>query len=377
MVELNNISLARLMVNLGYETVNNCSILNKLSYITPSGGTALRDSIKTGIEFTLDLNSLLMQLGAGSKWNFVHIVITDGSDTSSNCPLENLATLFLIVGQKIPKERCLTVFIGVELDVNAYFELKLLTEFGGENCQIYNIKRVELDSIFQKITAKLIGVRREVEIGLFAASGVTGMAVSQRDRPVYNVTRTNFAVLLNLDISGSMKGARFEALKESVYRFLRNLDGNDLVSCLVFNDQVNMIQSLKFAPNIPPPKQLAIKCEYSPVPMKKETGYNNSKSNISKPRDSAKSKKPVVLSASKSTPNLDSSSKNSPKKMFSSSPKAPRILYSSSNNELPKQYSSPSLGLSVSSSEVGNVNPDAKNYKSSKSIKKACCCEIF
>lgn len=252
MSELNATILATLMTQLGYEAVNNCSILNRLSNITPSGCTALRDSIQTGIQFTLELNTVLMKIGAGNAWNFVHIVITDGADTSSKCPLENLASLFLLIGQRIPKERCLTVFIGVDLESKALAELALLTTFGGDTCQMFNINRVELDSIFQKITADLIGVRREVGVGLFSAGGVAGMAVSHRDRPVYNLRKTNFAVLLNLDISGSMKGARFEALKGSVLRFLRNLDGNDLVSCLVFNDKVNLINNINPVAARPP-----------------------------------------------------------------------------------------------------------------------------
>ena len=219
MADLNAAFLGVLMAQLGYETIKNCSVLNKLSCITPSGGTALRDSIQSGIQFILELNTVLMQAGAGNAWNFVHIVITDGDDTSSKSPLEHLAALFLLIGRTIPKERCLTVFIGIDLKSKALAELSILRALGGENCQIYNINRVELDSIFQKITARFIGVKTDYGVAVDSAGGVSRIAVARRDQPVYNLSKTNFAVLLNLDISGSMKGARFEALKGSVSRF--------------------------------------------------------------------------------------------------------------------------------------------------------------
>jgi hypothetical protein len=78
---------------------------------------------------------------------------------------------------------------------------------------------------------------------MIQAGGVNAMAVQQRNVPVMTIRRRNFAVLLNLDISGSMGGQRFNALRGSVQNFLRNLDGNDVASCLVFNDRVQLINN--------------------------------------------------------------------------------------------------------------------------------------
>ena len=267
MAKLDAVSLAGLMMQFGFETLGSCSILNRLSFITPKGGTALRDSIQSGITLTLSLSTVLMEVGVSNAWNFVHIVITDGSDTASKCSHENLANLFLNIGEKIPKEKCLTVFIGIDLDDKAIGGLALLTAAGGDNCQCYNINSVDLDSIFEKITAEFIAVRREIRVGMASAGGVTAIAVAQKDSAIFSLRKTNFAVLLNLDISGSMKGARFESLKGSVSRFLKKLDGNDIVSCLVFNNETKLLQNFKFQPA----KKIA-----RPPPARVNNSSNNS-----------------------------------------------------------------------------------------------------
>ena len=46
----------------------------------------------------------------------MHIVITDGADTSSNTKVEDLGAIFLILGKTIPKECLRTIFIGIDLE---------------------------------------------------------------------------------------------------------------------------------------------------------------------------------------------------------------------------------------------------------------------
>lgn len=237
----------------GFEPISKTSVLNRLSQVQPNGDTALLDSTKAGIQVILKLNEVFNDLGASGNWNFVHIVITDGVDNASNTSLEELAMLFAIVGRGIPKEKCLTVFIGVELNAEAAIQLALLTSLGGDTCQMYNVNKVELSEIFSRISAT-IGVRRQVNIGVVNAGGVNAMAIRQQNTPFLNISRKNFAVLLNLDISGSMSGNRFNALRSSVQNFLRNLDQNDIVSCLVFNQQVQLIN------NYNPRPQQVIQC---------------------------------------------------------------------------------------------------------------------
>lgn len=243
MVDPKTIILSGILSGLGYESVSKSSIQSRLSQISPNGGTALNDSVGIGLNLILKLNQLFIQLNASDTWNFVHIVITDGIDNSSKTPLDNLATSFAIIGRTIPKERCLTVFIGVELDPEALVKLSLLKALGGNNCQLYNVNNVQLNDIFTRINAT-IGVRRQVNVGLVSAGGRNAMAFQQVNTPFMRVVRNNFAVLLNLDISGSMSGRRFNSLKSSVENFMRNLDPNDIVSCLVFNNAVRLLNNL-------------------------------------------------------------------------------------------------------------------------------------
>lgn len=245
--------LSGVLSKFGFEPVYKSSVLNRLAQVQPNGDTALLDSTKAGIQVILKLNEVFNDLGASGNWNFVHIVITDGVDNSSSTSLEELAMLFAIVGRGIPKEKCLTVFIGVELNPEAAIQLALLTSLGGDTCQMYNVNKVELNEIFNRITAT-IGVRRQVNVGLVSARGVNAMAIQQQNIPFLNISRKNFAVLLNLDISGSMNGNRFNALRSSVQNFMRSLDQNDIVSCLVFNQRVQLIN------NYNPRPQQEIRC---------------------------------------------------------------------------------------------------------------------
>lgn len=249
MVDPRTLILSKVLDQLGFETVPRSTVLTRLNQIQPDGETALLDSAKAGINVVLKLNEVFNQLGASGAWNFVHIVITDGIDTVSNSSIEELAMLFALVGRGIPKDKCLTVFIGVELSVEAAIQLALLTKLGGDTCQMYNVNSVQLNDIFARISAT-IGVRRQVNINMINTNGVSAMAFQQTNQPYLNITRKNFAVLLNLDISGSMNGGRFNSLKSSVQSFLRNLDQNDLVSCLVFNERVQLLKNYQPRPQI-------------------------------------------------------------------------------------------------------------------------------
>ena len=249
MADPRTLILGKVLDQLGFENAPRNTILPRLNQIQPDGETALLDSTKSGINVVLKLNEVFNSLGASGAWNFVHIVITDGIDTTSNTSIEELAMLFALIGRGIQKEKCLTVFIGVELSIEAALQLALLTKLGGDTCQMYNVNSVQLNDIFARITAT-IGVRRQINIIGVSGGGVNAMAFQQTNQPVLNITKKNFAVLLNLDISGSMNGNRFNSLKSSVQNFLRNLDQNDLVSCLVFNERVQILKNYQPRPQI-------------------------------------------------------------------------------------------------------------------------------
>jgi hypothetical protein len=86
-----------------------------LDSISPDGGTAMRDSLLTGIGMILNLNAALMQIGRADDWHFMHILITDGQDTSSSASLEDAAERMQAVGEHVPVRRCKTEIIGIDL----------------------------------------------------------------------------------------------------------------------------------------------------------------------------------------------------------------------------------------------------------------------
>ncbi|CAG9315790.1 unnamed protein product [Blepharisma stoltei] len=239
-MELNAIATALIMSALGFEPADRCTINQKLSRLSPSGGTALRDSVETGLGLILRLNAELNKLGTGEVWNFLHIVITDGEDTSSETSLEELGGIFYLVGRTIPTSRCKTAFIGIELNNKELAELAVLSALGGDNCDLYNANNVSLNEIFQRISVN-VGLQRQVGIVGVQTNNMSALMFQQRNSPVLQIRRNRFAVLLNLDFSGSMEGKKWQALRNSVAAFLRNLQDGDLVSCVLFNGQVHNI----------------------------------------------------------------------------------------------------------------------------------------
>lgn len=239
---------AALLAATGFQTVGNNDLLGRLQCIRPEGRTAMRDSLLAGISVILRLNDELQKLGHAENWNFVHILITDGQDTASKASLEQAASAMLMVGQRIPVSRCKTIIIGLDLeeDRRATAELVALRQFGGENCQIFEIGAVKIDELFDRIQVNL-GVMRETAIGVAQSpTGQRAVMVAQRDRAVMQVSRTSFAVVFNIDISGSMQeNGRYERVKRSVAQFLAKSPDDDLVAGICFNDSVMLLGQMQ------------------------------------------------------------------------------------------------------------------------------------
>jgi hypothetical protein len=232
-----------LLGSLGFQAVGNNTIMARLNAITPEGGTAMRDSLLTGITLILKLNQALMQIGEAENWHFVHIIITDGQDTGSKATLEDTAATMYLIGQTIPISRCRTIIIGIDLgqDAKATAELLALRQLGGENCEIYEIGSVEISDLFQRIQVSL-GIVQQRGVGVVqTASGQRAVVVAQRNQPVMQVSRTSFAVVFNVDISGSMSGSRYQRVKQSVGQFLASTPPDDLVAGICFNSEVNLL----------------------------------------------------------------------------------------------------------------------------------------
>jgi Mg-chelatase subunit ChlD len=234
---------AVLLGSLGFQAVGNNDVMARLNAITPSGGTAMRDSLLTGVTLILKVNEALMQIGEAENWHFVHIIITDGQDTESKASLEDTAAMMYLIGQTIPISRCRTIIIGIDLgmDPQATIELITLQQLGGENCEIYEIGSVEISDLFQRIQVSL-GIVQQRGVGVVqTASGQRAVVVAQRNQPVMQVSRTSFAVIFNVDISGSMSGSRYQRVKQSVGQFLASTPPDDLVAGICFNSAVNLL----------------------------------------------------------------------------------------------------------------------------------------
>ena len=260
---------AALLSQLGFETVGSNTVMPRLNAITPGGGTAMRDSLIAGVGLILKLNSALGELGEAERWNFVHILITDGQDSESKSTLEDAAKVMYLIGQTIPVSRCKTIIIGIDLENSpqAAMELVVLSELGGENCQIHEIGSVNISDLFNRIQVEL-GMTRQTGVGLVqTASGQRAVVVAQHDQAVMRVSRTSFAVVFNIDISGSMKGSRYQRVKESVAHFLANTPADDLVAGLCFNSSVMMLKSVQVrtAPALPAPRPAPVVSRPAPV----------------------------------------------------------------------------------------------------------------
>jgi Mg-chelatase subunit ChlD len=251
---------AALMVATGFQLVGNNDLLAKLQAIVPNGRTAMRDSLLAGISLILKLNTALQELSLAETWNFVHIVITDGQDTASRASLQDTAKAMLMVGQAIPVSRCKTIIIGIDLgeDRQATAELVALRQFGGENCEIYEIGAVDIAGLFDRIQVSL-GVMRETRVGVAQSpTGERAVVIARREQAVMQVSRTSFAIVFNIDISGSMReNGRYERVKRSVAQFLQKCPSDDLVSGICFSDtvtllgpmQVNRAPAITYQPN--------------------------------------------------------------------------------------------------------------------------------
>lgn len=237
-----------LLSALGFQRVGSNTVLSRLDCIEPDGSTVMRDSLLAGTLLILKLGQALTQIGEADRWNFVHILITDGMDTDSKATLAETAAAMLDVGRFISVARCRTVIIGIDLASNpeAVASLLLLRTFGLQNCEIHNIESVAISDLFERIQVDL-GIVRRTEIGVIQSeAGVETLVVAQQDQAVLHLSRTSFAVVFNIDVSGSMaQNGRYERVKRSIAQFLTATPADDLVAGICFSDSVMSLAQMK------------------------------------------------------------------------------------------------------------------------------------
>lgn len=226
--------------DLGFDTVSNTNLRSCLKRIGPTSTTALRDSLLVGTQMMMELHRVLTAIGTAQHWHFLHIVITDGADVGSLNTLETTGVMMHAIGQVIGSKFLKTVFIGIDVDQDrqAIRELGALVALGREFTDFHCASSTNLDQIFDRIRISVgmqrttIGIRTENQY--FAA---------QHQRTSVTVSRENYVVLFNCDMSGSMAGGRWARVCSAVDRFLNFMAPTDLVAGLAFNDNVSLITS--------------------------------------------------------------------------------------------------------------------------------------
>ena len=60
--------------------------MDEINRFSPNGGTAMRDAIALGVLKMISLQSLFVKAKLFGHFQFVHVILTDGEDTSSKMP---------------------------------------------------------------------------------------------------------------------------------------------------------------------------------------------------------------------------------------------------------------------------------------------------
>jgi len=234
---------------LGFESAANSSLVSKMRRIAPDGGTAMRDSVIHGIEMMLRLYTILEKCEIAHVWNFVHVVLTDGEDTSSKASLHETCEVMRRISQVIPVRTLKTWFVGIDLGSSGEREINTLVQSGGENAEFTNVSDKNIEQIFNQLTLN-IGLVQRTQAQAAQIGDHYAIHVQQEEFAIMSVEEQHYVVLFNLDVSGSMH-SRWNKVCNSVNKFINQMGSGDLVAGLAFNTDVALITQ-------PPPEYYQI-----------------------------------------------------------------------------------------------------------------------
>lgn len=208
-----------------------------------SGQTALYDSVFLGISTLLLLQKRLMQYGSNNLWNFVHIIITDGEDSSSETTLADLQEMMQKL-ERLPQAMLKTYFIGVDINQQAQNQLQTLASYAGANGEFMNIKSNQMQEIFGKI---IITIQQQKKLALLKYEGkdFEGYYAMGSEKTLIKAQLMRYVILFNLDISQSMIGAKWSQVIEGVTKLVTELDYADQIACILFNEKPKLLSLLK------------------------------------------------------------------------------------------------------------------------------------
>lgn len=104
-----------------------------------------------------------------------------------------------------------------------------------------------------------MGIQKNTNIVGLQTNNGQALILQQKSNPYLQLSVKHFAVMFNLDVSGSMSGNKWSAVCSSVNNFISKMGQTDLVSGLVFNDKVQLISNLKEGDELLPKPKTAQK----------------------------------------------------------------------------------------------------------------------
>lgn len=76
----------------------------------------MRDAVVQGTSLMLDLFKVLNDQRMAESWNFVHVILTDGSDNSSKVNMEQTKAVLKLIHDQLRGLNLRIIFIGVGVD---------------------------------------------------------------------------------------------------------------------------------------------------------------------------------------------------------------------------------------------------------------------
>jgi hypothetical protein len=253
-------------LNLGFESAETSTLVEKIRIMTPSGYNALNDAILQSSFLIQDVAKTKSIIEPHKPYQFVHIIIAANDDNKSRATNEeacgSMHYLHNTYGQSIR-----THIVGLDMlgNFKSMEELNKLKSAGGSNCELLTITEMDIDSVFELLRQTFVSMRPyETNLGNSYVN-------------INSQANCNYVVLFTLDYSVYMCGLKCQKVLIGIDRIIRSLGREDLVASVLFNDRVinvtsnsaiNMPKSPLPNPSIQPNFDLqhsAIPCNAQPV----------------------------------------------------------------------------------------------------------------
>jgi uncharacterized protein YegL len=220
-----------------FDKIKETKMFKKLGKIEPFGATSMRDAVVIAINKLSYISSKYR----GSDYTFRIIVVTDGEDNESITTAPFLSRYLSDTAKQNDIKDFSLVFITVDLDEHDQANLDLLgiTANSSTHCKLVKSDSMQLAETFEKEVFSIENESRDIN-SMTDENGIEIKEIIYHKRRIEITQEKSFAVLFVLDISGSMEGARWTTLVESLEGIKEKLEQNEnnLVDCFLFNHTV-------------------------------------------------------------------------------------------------------------------------------------------